>query len=110
MEAGDCVWVQVGEDDWAADQDLAELGTWGEALRLMHSPDGSVMSDVEEAPAWVVGVHGGDRMNARLHGLGDGTAVWRSVDVLPPRVLFAGRSRGEEMTCHQQKYFGAPTH
>lgn len=37
MEADDCVCVQVGEDDRAADWDLAEAGTWGEALWLMHS-------------------------------------------------------------------------
>ena len=94
MEAGDCVWVQVGEDDWAADKDLAESGTRGKALRLTHSPDGSVMSDMEEALARGLGIQGGDTMNTRLHGLGDGTAMQRSVDVLHVRVLFAGTSGG----------------
>ena len=57
------------------------------------------MSDVEEALAWVVGVHRGDEMTARLHGMGDGTVVRRTVDVLPARVLFAGAARvgGDDM-------------
>ena len=94
MEAGDCVWVQVGEDDWAADKDLAQSRTCGEALRLTHSPYGSVMSGVEEAPARMVRIQVGNGMNARLHGLGDGMALRGSVDVLPARVMFAGTSGG----------------
>ena len=56
IEADHCICVQVGEDDWAADQDLAKTGTWGEAPRLPHSLGGSVMSDVEGAPVQVVSV------------------------------------------------------
>ena len=93
MEGDDSIWVQVGEDDWAADQDLAEAGAWGEALRLTHSPAGGVMSDVEEAPAWVVTTPRGDRMDARVHGMGDGLSMRSAVGEIPARVLFAGTAR-----------------
>ena len=86
--------MQVGEDDWAADQDLVQSGAWGEALRFTHSPDGSVMLEVEETLARVVGMQSGHGMNARLHGLGDGMVVRRSVNVLPARVLFGGHQGG----------------
>lgn len=45
---------------------------------------------VEEAPAWVVSMRLGERMNARLHGVEDVMAVHRTVDVIPTRVWFAG--------------------
>ena len=90
MKADDCVQVQVGEEDWAVDRDLAEAGAWGEALQLTHSPAGSVMSDVVEPPTWVVSAQRGDRIDARLHSVGDGSRVRRTVGVLSARVLFAG--------------------
>ena len=59
-------------------------------MRLIHSPAGSVMSDVEEAPARVVSTLRGDRMNPRVHGMGSGFSVSRVVRILPVKVLFAG--------------------
>ena len=99
MKADDCVWVQVGEDDWSADHDVTANRTWGEALWLTHSPAGSVMSDVEKAPPRVVGVQRDDGINARLHRLRDGTTVRRMVDVLPARVLLRGQRRQDGTTC-----------
>ena len=93
MEGDEYVWVQVGEDDWAADQDLAEAAAWGEALPLTHSPAGSVISDVEEASGLVVSTPRGDRMDARLHGIGNGLIVHRAGGVIPAGVLFAGATR-----------------
>ena len=59
-------------------------------MRLTHSPAGSMMSDVEEAPARVVSTLRGDRMDARVHGMGSGFSVSRVVRILPVKVLFAG--------------------
>ena len=90
MEADDWVWVQVGEDDWAADRYLAEAGVSGEALQLMHSAAASVMSDVEEVLARVVSTPRGDRIDARVDGMGNGLSMCRTVRTLLARVLFAG--------------------
>ena len=91
IETNHCIWVQVDEDDWAADQDLAKTGTWGEAPQLPHSLAGSVMSDVEGAPVQVVSVQRGDSMDPRLHGVGDEITLCRTVNVLPARVFLRGQ-------------------
>lgn len=90
MEADDWVWVQVGENDWAADWYLAEAGASREALQLTHSAAGSVMSDVEEVLAWVVSTPWGDRIDARVDGMGNGLSMRRTGRTLLARVLFAG--------------------
>ena len=90
MEGDDCVWVQVGKDDWAADQDLAEASAWGEALGLMHPAASSVMLDVEDAPARVLSTPQDDRMDARVYGMRNGLSVRRVVGILPATVFFAG--------------------
>ena len=51
------------------------------------------MSDVEEAPAQVVSTPWGDRMDARVHGMGDGLSVLKAVGTFPTRVLFARAAR-----------------
>lgn len=75
MAAEDCVWVQIGKDDWAVDGSLVEAGAWGEALPLVHSLDGSFMSDVEEALARVVGSLAEDGMGTSQHGSRNGATV-----------------------------------
>ena len=44
-------WVQVGTCDWGEDYGLVRDSAWDRALLLACSPEGSVMSDVVEAPA-----------------------------------------------------------
>ena len=46
------------------------------------------MSDVDEAPAQVVCTPRGDRIDTRVHGMGDGLSVCRTVGILPAKVLF----------------------
>ena len=48
------------------------------------------MSDVEEGPARVVSTPRGGRMDVRVHGMGDGWSVRRTVGAIAARVLFAG--------------------
>ena len=70
------MWAQVGTCDWADDSGLVKDSTWGEALLLEYSPEGSVMSDVVEAPAVDDTVGGGGRFTAKLHGI-EGLMVMR---------------------------------
>ena len=69
MSDDGCKWVQVGTCDWGEDFGLVKDSAWGGALLLAYSSEGSVMSDVVEAPA--SGGAGGDIMGfvARLHGI-----------------------------------------
>ena len=85
MSEDGCKWVQVGTCNWGEDSGLVKDSAWGGALLLAYSQEGSVMSDVVEAPTSSGG--GGDNMGfvARLHGiegpvvvrLGAGEPVWR---------------------------------
>ena len=59
----------------------------------MHSPACSIISDVEVAPARVVSTLRGNRIDARVYGMGDGLNVRRAVRVVPARVLFAGAAK-----------------
>ena len=59
----------MGTCDWGEDSGLVRDSAWDGALLLAYSPEGSVMSDVVEAPA--SGGAGGDDMGfvAKLHGI-----------------------------------------
>ena len=90
MSEDGCKWVQVGTCDWGEDSGLVKDSAWDEALLLAYSPDGSVMSDVVEAPA--SDGAGGDGMGfvARLHGI-EGPVVVRPEAGEPARrKLFVG--------------------
>ena len=93
MSEDDCQWVQIGTYDWGEDSGLVKDSAWGEVRLLAYFPEGSILSDVEEAPAQVVSTPWGDRMDYRVHGMGDGTGVHRAVGVAPAGVLFAEAAR-----------------
>ena len=50
MSEDGCKWAQVGTCNWGDDSGLVKDSAWGEALLLAYSPEGSIMSDVVEAP------------------------------------------------------------
>ena len=90
MSEDECKWVQVGTYDWGEDSGLVRDSAWGGALLLAYSPEGSVMSDVVEAPA--SGGASGDDMGfvAKLNGI-EGLAVVRPEPGVPVRRrLFEG--------------------
>ena len=94
MSEDGCKWAQVGTCDWGEDSGLVKEGAWGEALLLEYSPEGSIMSDVVEAPAMGDKAEGGEGFTARLHGI-DGPMVVRpaveaSGDVNCSRALRGG--------------------
>ena len=72
MSEDGCKWAQVGTCDWGEDSGLVKEGAWGEALLLEYSPEGSVMSDVVEAPAAGDKVEGGGSLQRDSTGL----TVW----------------------------------
>ena len=51
MSEDRCKWAQVGTCDWGDDSGLVKDSAWGEALLLAYSLEGSILSDVVEAPA-----------------------------------------------------------
>ena len=69
MSEDGCKGVQVETCDWGEDSGLVRDSAWGGALLLTYSPEGSVMSDMVEAPA--SGGAGGNDMGfvAKLHGI-----------------------------------------
>ena len=90
MSEDGCKWAQVGTCDWGEDSGLVKEGAWGEALLLEYSPEGSIMSDVVEAPAVDDKAEGGEGFTARLHRI-DGTMVVRpAVETSGGRKLFEG--------------------
>ena len=97
MSEDGCKWAQVGTCDWGEDSGLVKEGAWGEALLLEYSPEGSIMSDVVEAPAVDVKAEGGTGFTARLHGI-DGPVVVRPAVVTSEGCkLFEGlEGRGQD--------------
>ena len=88
-----CKWAQVGTCDWGEDSGLVKEGAWGEALLLEYSPEGSIMSDVVEAPAVDDKAEGGGGFTARLHGIDGPTVVRPAVEPSGGRKLFEGLER-----------------
>ena len=62
-------WAQVGTCDWGDDSGLGKDSAGGEALLLAYSPEGSIMSDVMEAPAMGSKTKGGEGFTVKLHGI-----------------------------------------
>ena len=90
MSEDGCKWVQVGTCNWGEDSGLVRDSAWGKALLLAYSPEGSVISDVMEAPA--LGGAGGDGMGfvAKLHGIEGPVVVRPEADEPVRRRLFEG--------------------
>ena len=90
MSEDECKWVQVGTYDWGEDSGLVRDSAWGGALLLAYSPEGSVMSDVVEAPA--SGGASGDDMVfvAKLNGIEGPVVVRPEAGVPVRRRLFEG--------------------
>ena len=90
MSEDECKWVQVGTYDWGEDSGLVRDSAWGGALLLAYSPEGSVMSDVVEAPA--SGGASGDDMGfvAKLNGIEGPVVVRPEAGVPVRRRLFEG--------------------
>ena len=97
MAEDGCKWAQVGTCDWGEDSGLVKEGAGGEALLLEYSPEGSIMSDVVEAPAVDDKAEAGEGFTARLHGI-DGTMVVRpAVETSGGSKLFEGlEGRGQD--------------
>ena len=90
MSEDGCKWAQVGTCDWGDDSGLVKDSTWGEALLLAYSPEGSIMSDVVEAPAADDKAGEGEGFAAKLHGI-EGPMVMRpAIGTTEGRRLFEG--------------------
>ena len=97
MSEDGCKWAQVGTCDWGEDSGLVKEGAWGEALLLEYSPEGSIMSDVVEAPAMGDKAEGGEGFTARLHGIDGPMVVRPAVETSGGRKLFMGlEGRGQD--------------
>ena len=97
MSEDGCKWDQVGTCDWGEDVGLVKEGAWGEALLLEYSPEGSIMSDVVEAPAVDDKAEGGGGFTARLHGIDGLTVVRPAVETSGGRKLLEGlEGRGQD--------------
>ena len=90
MSEDGCKGAQVGTCDWGEDSGLVKEGAWGEALLLEYSPEGSIMSDVVEAPAMDHKTEGGEGFTARLHGIDGPMIVRPTVETSGGRKLFEG--------------------
>ena len=90
MSEDGCKWVQVGTCDWGDDSGLVKDSTWGEAPLLAYSPEGSIMSDVVEAPAASVQAGGEEGFTAKLHGIEGPIVVRPVVGTSEGRRLFEG--------------------
>ena len=90
MSEDGCLWVQVGTSDWGEDSGLVTDSAGGEALLLAYPPEGSIMSDVEEAPAVDGSVGGGEGFTAKLHGIEGPVVVRPVVGTSAERRLFEG--------------------
>ena len=90
MSEDGCKWAQVGTCDWGVDSALVKDGAWDEVLLLVYSPEGSIMSDVVEAPAVVDKAEGGEGFTARLHGIEGRMVVRPAVETSGGRKLFEG--------------------
>ena len=90
MSEDGCKWAQVGTCDWGDDSGLVKDSAWGEALLLAYSPEGSIMSDVVEAPTMVNKTGGGEGFMAKLHGIEGPMVVRPAVGSSEGRKLFEG--------------------
>ena len=90
MSKDGCLWVQVGTSDWGEDSGLVTDSAGGEALLLAYPPEGSIMSDVEGAPAVDGSVGGGGGFIAKLHGIEGPVVVRPVVGTYAERRLFEG--------------------
>ena len=90
MSEDGCKWVQVDTCDWGDDSALVKDSAWGEALLLAYSPEGSIMSDVVEAPARDDMTGGGEGFTAKLHGIEGPMVVRPVVGTSEGRRLFEG--------------------
>lgn len=90
MSEDGCLWVQVGTSDWGEDSGLVTDSAGGEALLLVYAPEGSIMWDVEEAPAVDGSVGGGEGFTAKLHGIEGPVVVRPVVGTSAERRLFEG--------------------
>ena len=97
MSEDGCKWAQVGTCDWGDDAGVVKERAWGEALLSEYSPEGSVMSDVVEAPAVDGKAEGGEGFTARLHGIDGLMVVQPAVEASRGRKLFEGlEGRGQD--------------
>ena len=97
MSEDGCQWAQVGTCDWGDDAGVVKERAWGEALLSEYSPEGSVMSDVVEAPAVDGKAEGGEGFTARLHGIDGLMVVQPAVEASGGRKLFEGlEGRGQD--------------
>ena len=90
MSEDGCKWVQVGTCDWGDDSGLVKDSAWGAALQLAYSPEGSIMSDVVEAPAMDDEARGEEGFTAKLHGIEGPMVVRLVVGTSEGRRLFEG--------------------
>ena len=90
MSEDGCKWAQVGACDWGDDSGLVRDSAWGEALLLEYSTEGSIMSDVAEAPAVDDQVGGGEGFTAKLQGIEGLMVVRPAVGTSGGRRLFEG--------------------
>ena len=90
MSEDRCKWAQVGTCDWGDDSGLVKDSAWGEALLLAYSPEGSILSDVVEAPAVDDEAGGGDGFLAKLHGIAGLMVLQLAVGTSEGRRLFEG--------------------
>ena len=91
-----CMWVQIKSSEWEDNCGLVTDSAWGSALRLAYAPKGSIMSEVEEAPA-----SGGLRLAladrglvAKRHGMEDLVMVRWEVEIPAGRKLLVGLGNG----------------
>ena len=97
MSEDGCKWAHVGTCVWGDDSGLVKEGAWGEALLLAYSPEGSIMSDVVEAPAVDDKAEGGEVFTARLHGIEGPLVVRPAVETSGGRNLFEDlEGRGQD--------------
>ena len=90
MSEDGCKWAQVGTCDWGDDSGLVRDSTLGEALVLEYSTEGSIMSDVAEAPGVDDKVGGGEGFTAKLHGIEGLMVVRPAVGTSGGHRLFEG--------------------
>ena len=93
-----CKRAQVGTCDWGDDSRLVKEGAWGEAVLLAYSPEGSIISDVVEAPAVDDKAEGGEGFTVRLHGIEGPLVVRPAVETCGGRKLFEGLEGEGKMT------------
>ena len=97
MSEDGCKWAQIGTCDWGDNSGLVEDSAWGEALLLAYSLEGSIMSDVVEAPAVDDKAEGGKGFTARLNGIDGPMVVRPAVETSGGRKLFEGlEGRGQD--------------